>query len=135
MCDLSCLGLFTECHVLELRPCCSTLALHSFLLRVIFHWMDTSRFLDPFISPWTFAPLPLFGYSGRVYSEYGASAHLGTSVCFVPKRTDVFDSQGTPRSRLAGSDGNSVFELFRNCFPERLPGATAFGWGWSGDPC
>lgn len=73
----------------------------------IFHCMEIPHFVFSFISWWVFGLLPLWGYY-----EYCCYEHLCTCFCV----NICFRFLGyIPRSRIAGSYGNSMFNILRNC--------------------
>ena len=73
----------------------------------IFHCMEIPHFVFSFISWWVFGLLPLWGYY-----EYCCYEHLCTCFCV----NICFRFLGyIPRSRIAGSYGNSMFNFLRTC--------------------
>lgn len=88
---------------------------------MMLHWMGTSHVVYPFIGRWTF----------------GLFSHLGTVTICVP----VFVLRPSAQMFLilwahrgAGSLGQ-VVTLCLNSSGTVFPGATASGWGGSGDSC
>lgn len=80
-----------------LTPCCAG--------RYSIAWIDHILFIC-FIDWWTFGLFPLVGYCEYCYSE-----HSRTGLC-----GRVFTSlRYVPRGRIAGSHGNSMFNLL-NCW-------------------
>ena len=102
---LLCLASFTQ-HVFKVHPCCSTC--QYFICPygwMIFLCMTRPHVVHIFIPWWTFRLFPLLGHNVAAMN-----IHVQVSVW------TIFSSLGyIPRSGIAGSYGNTMFNFLRNC--------------------
>lgn len=102
-----------------------------FHCRTILRCMGTFHFAHLFFILWTFGVLPVFGYCDNIAMTIWVQVFV--CICIMYKSTSIFDSLDTPRCRIVGPYGDSMFKLFRKHFPKGIPTAILFWWG--GDPC
>ena len=99
--SLWCLASCTE-HVFEVHPCCNMY--QYFYCWTIFHYMDISHFVYPFIIWQTSGLFPLFGYYAACCCEDSC-----TGFCTRVFNSLEYTSRSGTAEHTAGSYGNSKF--------------------------